>query len=139
VLSHRVEKTIKAEPERIWSILTDGSHYPDWNPSVDRLEGSVAPGEKIKLYVKINPGKAFPVKVRRFEPPHLMTWEGGMPLGLFKGVRTFTLTPDSNGATVFRMEEVFSGPLSGLIGKSIPDMTEPFEQFGRGLKAAAEA
>ena len=105
MFSYRVEKTIAADPARTWEILTDGAGYPEWNPSVEKLEGRIAPGEKIKLYVKINPGKAFPVKVNRFEPPHLMNWEGGMPLGLFRGVRTFTLTPDSNGATVFKMEE----------------------------------
>lgn len=139
MFSYRVEKTIKATPETIWSILTDGPSYPEWNSSVDKLEGRVAPGEKIKMFVKINPGKAFPVKVNRFEPPSLMTWEGGLPLGLCTGVRTYTLTPDGNGATVFTMEEVFSGPLSGLIAKTIPDFTEPFEQFGEGLKAKAES
>ena len=39
---------------------------------------------------------------------------GGMPFGLFKGERTFTLTPRS-GAVEFAMREVFSGLLSPLI------------------------
>ena len=37
------------------------------------------------------------------------------------------------------MSEVYSGPLAGLIGRSIPDMTESFEEFADGLKEAAEA
>lgn len=41
--------------------------------------------------------------------------------------------------TEFSMEEVFSGLLEPLISKSIPDMTDSFEQFADGLKRAAEA
>jgi hypothetical protein len=62
-----------------------------------------------------------------------------MPLGLFRGVRTYSITPTANGPTEFSMEEVFSGPLERLISKSIPDMTDSFEQFADGLKRAAEA
>ena len=34
-----------------------------------------------------------------------MTWSGGMPLGLFRGVRTFTLAPGTEGATRFTVRE----------------------------------
>lgn len=37
------------------------------------------------------------------------------------------------------MTELLSGPLSGLITRTIPDMTDSFNQFGDGLKTAAEA
>ncbi len=60
-----------------------------------------------------------------------------MPFGLFKGVRTFTLTP-KNDAVEFTIREEFSGPLLPLIGRSIPDMTQDFENFTAGLKAYAE-
>lgn len=36
------------------------------------------------------------------------------------------------------MTEEFTGPFTGLITKAIPDMTESFNQFADGLKAAAE-
>jgi hypothetical protein len=35
------------------------------------------------------------------------------------------------------MEEVFSGLLEPIISRSIPDMTESFEQFADGLRRAA--
>ena len=57
------------------------------------------PGEKIKVVSGANPGRAFPVKVTEFTPGQRMTWTGGMPLGLFKGVRTFTLAPGTDGTT----------------------------------------
>ena len=43
-----------------------------------------------------------------------MTWRGGMPLGLFTGVRTYRLAPDGDGVTRFTMREEFSGPLLPL-------------------------
>jgi len=67
-----------------------------------------------------------------------MTWTGGMPFGLFTGVRTYTLDSKSEGNVDFTMHEVFSGPMLGLIGKSIPDMSAAFEQFCVGLKTRSE-
>jgi hypothetical protein len=129
--------TIRADPEAIWALLTDASGYPAWNTTVDRVEGRIAPGETIKVHVKINPGRAFPVKVTEMVPGERMTWSGGMPLGLFKGERTFTLTRKGGGVE-FAMREVFSGLLSPLIEKSIPDMQPAFDEFAAALKARAE-
>ena len=131
--------TIQASPETIWAILTDGPNYPQWDPTVDRIEGRIAAGEKISAYSKLSPGRAFPVTVSEFVPGQKMVWSSGMPLGLFKGERTFTLTTNGRGQVDFRMREVFSGPLLPLIGRTIPDMTEPFAQFAAGLKKQAES
>jgi hypothetical protein len=130
--------TIKASPETIWAILTNAPGYPEWDPGVDRIEGRIAPGEKITAYTKLSPGRAFPVKVTEFVPSRKMTWSGGMPLGLFKGERTFTLTPQGSGAVDFTLREEFSGPLLSLIGRSLPDLNAAFEQFAAGLKNYAE-
>ncbi|HEX8681780.1 MAG TPA: SRPBCC domain-containing protein [Ardenticatenaceae bacterium] len=130
--------TIEASPETIWAILTDAASYPEWDPGVDRIEGHIAPGEKVTAYTKLSPGRAFPATVTEFVPGRKMTWSGGLPLGLFKGERTFTLAPQGNGSTEFTLREVFSGPLLQLFGRSIPDMTSTFEQFAAGLKERAE-
>jgi hypothetical protein len=135
---YRATTTIMASPETIWAILTDAPGYPEWDPGVDRIEGRIAPGEKITAYTKLSPGRAFPVKVTEFVPGQKMIWTGGMPLGLFKGERTFTLAPQGNGAVEFTVHEVFSGLLLPLIGGSIPDLTSTFEQFAAGLKNRAE-
>lgn len=130
---------IDASPQTIWSILTDAPNYPEWDPGVERIEGRIAPGEKITAYTKLSPGRGFPATVSEFDPHRRMTWRSGMPLGLFKGVRTFTLQPDDNGTVKFTLREVFSGPLLPLIGRTIPDMTENFKQFVEGLKRRAES
>ncbi|HEY1551962.1 MAG TPA: SRPBCC domain-containing protein [Kofleriaceae bacterium] len=129
---------IRAPRETIWDLLVDLPEWPSWNPTVDKTEGAVVLGKKIKVFVKLSPGRAFPVKVSELDKPAKMVWTGGMPLGLFKGVRTYTLTP-SGDAVEFHMREVFSGPMSKLIEKSIPDMQPAFDEFAAALKTRAEA
>jgi hypothetical protein len=36
---------IKASPGAIWAILTDAPGYQVWDSGVERVEGSIAPGE----------------------------------------------------------------------------------------------
>jgi hypothetical protein len=129
---------IEAEPEVIWAILTDAPGYPTWVSGVDRVVGRIAPGEKITVRAQVAPGRAFPVEVIEFSPGRRMVWAGGMPLGLFKGIRTFTLAPQATSTTTFTMREEYSGPLAPLITRSIPDLNPSFERFASGLKRRAE-
>jgi hypothetical protein len=62
-----------------------------------------------------------------------------MPLGLFRGVRTYELAEQGNGSTEFRMREEYAGPLVGLIWRSMPDLGPSFDQFAQGLKQQAES
>jgi hypothetical protein len=137
--SYDATATIQASPEAIWAILTDAPGYQVWDSGVVRVDGRIAPGEKITVVSKANPGRSFPVKVTEFTPGQRMTWSGGMPLGLFRGVRTFTLSPQSDGATTFTVREEYTGPLLPLIWRSMPDLGPSFKQFADGLKQRAES
>jgi hypothetical protein len=137
--SFAVSTKIRATPERIWNLLTDAGGYVRWNNTVDRVEGAIAPGGRVTVYAKINPGRAFPLKVTSFDSPRTMVWSGGMPLGLFRGERTFTLVPAADGAVAFTMREVYSGLMAPLITRSIPDLQPAFDEFAACLKKAAES
>ena len=128
---------IAAPAERVWALLTDAPGYPAWNTTVDKVDGRIALGEKVTVHAKISPGRAFPVKVAELEPNARMVWSSGMPLGLFKGERTFTLAPGQGGVE-FAMREEYTGLLAGLIGKSIPDLQPAFDEFASALKTRAE-
>jgi hypothetical protein len=129
---------IDAPPASVWSVLMDGANYPKWDSGVESVEGTIADGGRITVRSEVSPGRAFPVKVQRNEDGSTMTWSGGMPLGLFRGVRTFTVNSTTGIETDFRMREEYSGPLLGLIWKSMPDLGPSFEQFARGLKVRSE-
>ena len=137
--SFSVRTLIRATPERIWALLTDAAGYTRWNNTVNKVEGKIVPGGSVTVHPKINPGRAFPVKVTEFEPSRRMVWTGGMPLGIFKGERTFTLEPGSNGEVEFSMREEYTGLMAPLIGRSIPDLQPAFDEFASDLKRAAEA
>ena len=136
--SFEATTTIQASPETIWQILTDAEGYPKWDPNMTKLEGTVALGHKIKAYTTLDPGRAFPAKVTVFEPGRKMVWASGLPLGLFKGERTFTITPKGDGSVTFKSQEVFSGLLMPIFGRAIPDLTQTFRDFVAGLKQEAE-
>ncbi len=136
--TYSVTRKVNAKPQVIWDLLTDASKYPEWNPAVLGIDGEISDGNKIQLTSIVNPDRKFKLNVSRVDAPKSMVWWDGMPLGLFKGVRTFRLTPQPDGVTEFSMEEVYSGLMAPLITKSIPDMTESFETFADGLKAEAE-
>ncbi len=136
--SYRVERRIAASPEIVWGLLTDAESYRDWNDAVVSIEGPIVEGGTIRLVSIADPKRTFSLTVAEMAPPHAMVWADGMPLGLFRGRRTYRLTPTPDGGTEFSMVEEFSGPLAGLITRFIPDLTESFERFADGLRRGAE-
>jgi hypothetical protein len=133
-----VKASILAPAERIWALLTDAPGYSHWNSTVEKVDGKIAKGERVTVRPKINPSRAFAIKVADFDPPRRMVWSGGMPLGLFKGERTFTLKPGPQGLTEFSMREQYTGLMAPLISRSIPDLQPAFDDFASDLKRAAE-
>jgi hypothetical protein len=136
---YEASSMIRATPETIWEILTDGPSYSTWDNGVVRVEGRILSGETIKVVSEANPDRTFPVKVSGWQPGVSMEWSGGLPLGLFRGVRTFSLTPAGDGTTAFTVREEYTGPLLGLMWRSIPDLGPSFAKFADGLKQHAEA
>jgi hypothetical protein len=130
--------SIHAAPERVWSILTDAPRYPEWNPTVSKVDGRIAAGARVAVHATLSPGRAFPVTVAVFDPPRRMVWRGGMPLGLFVGERVFELVPRPGGGVDFSMRERFTGVLAPLVGRMLPDLQPAFDEFAAALKREAE-
>jgi hypothetical protein len=130
--------TIAAPVGTVWAILADLPGWPSWNTTVTSTEGTVELGATVKVAVTANPGRTFGVKVTTLEPPTRMVWTGGMPLGLFRGTRTYALAA-VEGATEFAMDETYTGPLASMVTRSIPDLQPSFDEFAACLKATAEA
>lgn len=135
---HHVSRLITASPERLWALLTDAEHLGRGGYGILRIEGQIRQGASIKLWAEISPKRAFSLVVSGFDAPSRMEWQDGLPLGLFRGTRVFTLTPEAAGTTRFEMTETYTGPLAWLITKAIPDLQPEFEKFADALKTDGE-
>jgi hypothetical protein len=138
VKSFATRVDVEAPAQAVWDLLADVSHWPDWNSTVERVVGEIALGAKVTVFVAQSAGRAFPVRVTELDAPGRMVWAGGMPFGLFRGVRVFEVAASSAGTSAFSMRERYEGPLAALIGRSIPDLQPSFDEFARCLKRQAE-
>jgi uncharacterized protein YndB with AHSA1/START domain len=136
---YEATSVIAASAEAVWTVLSDGAAWASWDSGIDAVDGRIVLGETVTIRSKAAPGRAFPVKVTALERPALLRFSGGMPLGLFRGVRTYRLSPDVAGGTLFHLREEYTGPLLGLIWRSMPDLGPSFDRFAQGLKARVES
>ncbi len=136
-LEYAVAVAIRATPEVIWKRLTNAAEFTTWNSTVSSIEGEIAKGQRLTIRVPIAPGRAFKPRVAEFEANSRMVWSDGMP-PMFKGSRTFTLTPQADGTTEFSMREVFTGLMLPMIKGSLPDFAPVFDRYAADLKLACE-
>jgi len=131
---------IRATPESVWSLLSQAASYPRWNPEIVKIDGQIALGQKIAAHVNLGGGviRRVTVRVTELEPPHRMVWIGGLPLGLFVGQRTFTLTPLESGLVEFVMELQFRGLFAAPIAKSLGNRQPDIDALAQALKKYAE-
>ena len=119
-------------------MLADGAAWPSWDSGVDAVDGELAAGKRVTVRSSAAPGRSFPVTVTAFEPPRRIQFSGGMPAGLFRGVRDHTLQAASGG-TRFVMREEYTAPLLPLVWLSMPDLQPSFDRCAEGLKRRVES
>ena len=140
IQEYETSVAIDAPLDLVWAALTDARSYREWNEEIVGVDGTFASGARITAHVKLGNGavRRVPQRVTVFEPPRSMVWVGGLPFGLFVGRRTFTVSPRGGGSE-FTMHLHMSGPLAGMILKSVGDRQPEIDRFSRGLKSRAEA
>jgi hypothetical protein len=126
----------------VWDILTDTSAYPNWNPFIRRLEGSLTPGARLSARISPPDGTAmtFRPTVLAAEPGHELRWLGHLIIpGLFDGEHRFAIEPLEGGRVRFVQEEQFRGLLVPLFAKRLATPTRAgFAAMNQALKARAE-
>jgi len=138
MFSYDAATTISASPAAVWAVLVDVGSWPSWDSGVTSVDGAPQLGAKLTIRSEAAPGRAFPVKVTAFQPPSRMAFGGGMPLGMFRGERTYTLSSTDGATTRFTMREQYTGWMLGAISRSMPDLGPSFQRFADGLKARVE-
>ncbi|MBX0323645.1 SRPBCC domain-containing protein [Halomicroarcula sp. F13] len=132
---------VDAGPEHVWATLTDFDAYPEWNPFVTAIDGTVAEGER--LSVRIEPpegrGMGFTPRVTAAVPGERLEWLGKLGVrGLFDGRHEFRLEALDDGRTRLHHGESFSGLLVGLLLDE-GDIQSGFEAMNETLKARVES
>jgi len=138
----RTEITISATPEKVWAILTNFNDYPNWNPFIKSIKGSLLKGKKITVHLTPPDAKGmtFKPKVLLIEPNKEFRWMGHLLIpGLFDGEHIFELKDNGNGSITFIQREQFGGILVPLLKKMLDNNTKNgFEQMNAKLKELAE-
>ena len=136
------ETAIQASSQRVWDVLTDFAAYPEWNPFIPRITGSLETGSR--LDVQLQPPGSRGVRMRptvqAAEPPRELRWLGhlGVP-GLFDGEHRFRIEPLGTARVRFVQEERFSGLLAPLVLRFVERGTrQGFESMNQALKVRAE-
>lgn len=132
----RVTISIDAPPDKVWALLTNAADFPRWNSTVSSLKGSIAEGQKLELRVPYS-DRAFSPTVTELVQGVRMVWSDGFA-PMFKGRRTFSLTPQTDKTTRFEMVETFSGLMLPMIRGTLPDFGPVFDRYALDLKTEAE-
>ena len=75
---YRTTFAVDAPAARVWEALTALERYPEWNPQIPRICGSLRPGERIDLQLAL-PDRApmnLTATIEEARPDALLTWRG---------------------------------------------------------------
>jgi hypothetical protein len=135
----RTEIEINAPAERVWQILTDPARFPEWNPFIHKLKGTIATGEHIEVLLGESPDKTMTFKptVLEVTPNRTFRWLGNLFIGgLFDGEHIFEIEPLAPDRVRFIQREKFKGILVPVF--NFDGTKRGFEAMNRALKARAE-
>jgi hypothetical protein len=132
---------ISAPASRVWEILADFEAYPNWNPFITKISGSLLEGARLEVRVR-PPGQSamtFKPTILALMPERDLIWLGHMLLpGLFDGKHLLRIE-DLGETCRFHQTEEFSGALVPLFGKKLLDATRlGFNEMNLALKHEAE-
>ncbi len=129
---------INARPEKVWTVFSDFSAYPNWNPFLKEISGDVQIGKTININAG---GMKFKPTVLRLTKNQELTWVGRLLFpGIFDGEHRFIFIDNGDGTTTFQHEELFKGILVPLFKKKLTTDTKAgFEAMNEALKAKVEA
>lgn len=133
------EITIHASPEKIWKILSNFHEYPNWNPFITEIQGSIEVGNRLQVKINQEGGKTMifkPIILSKKENKELK-WLGKLLFkGIFDGEHHFELIDNKNGTTQFIQSEKFSGLLVPFF--NFDNTTSSFHIMNQKLKELAE-
>jgi len=139
-VQYEVSVDVSASPERVWAVLVDVERWPDWTPSMTRVQrrdhGAFGIGSAVRVKQPRLPATVW--RVTAFEPGRSFSWTAGGP-----GVQTeagHRLAPGADGSVTVTLTIRQSGPLAGPLWRLLSGLTRRYVSTeARSLKHRCEA
>ncbi len=132
-----IDVDIAARPERVWEVMSDVEHWPEWTASVTSIKrldkGPFTVGSRAIIRQPKFPPALW--RVTAIEP-NRFTWKSGMP-GMWVFAR-HSVKPTATGSHVTLSLE-YKGLFGSLLGKLTRGITERYLKLeAEGLKRRSE-
>jgi len=126
VPTYESSMVIAAPVEAVWLVLTDVMQWPQWLPTVERIEALDQKTLHVGSRFVIHQPKLRPVTwtVSEIEEPRRFAWVARSP-GLHM-VAEHSVTPDSPASTRLVLRFTFAGLLGGIIGRLFSSITKSY-------------
>jgi hypothetical protein len=123
---------VKAEPGKVWDVVTGFDSFPDWNPFITSCSGEPSEGSTLEMKLEPPGGDKMTIssKVLSSTAPKEFRWTTGGPLFNSEHVTTIQLIGDERVRVVQR--GMYSGLLTAFKGGQI-------DRIKLGLDAMNEA
>lgn len=146
MLSVRAQVDIAVSPQRVWRVLMDFAHYPNWHPFVE-MEGTPSLGGELDYYFRNKPkvpnkGWKVEARVTRLEPASYFAFSFGVA-GLCTIEQWYALQEMPDGTRVTHGSD-YRGVLTLIAGRSIRKRLlvlhqVPVERLARGFVNSSAA
>jgi uncharacterized protein YndB with AHSA1/START domain len=137
-VDYEISVDIDAAPDEVWRVLTDVERWPEWTPSMTRVERLDSGPLQVGSTARIKQPKFPPTvwRVTQLEPGQSFSWTASGP-----GVTTVgghRITPRDDGVEV-TLSIRQTGPLAWLVGLLTSRLTQSYVQMeANGLKRRSE-
>jgi uncharacterized protein YndB with AHSA1/START domain len=138
-VQYEVSVDISASPERVWAVLVDVERWPDWTPSMTRVQrrdhSPFGLGSAVRMKQPRLPATVW--RVTAFEPGRSFSWTARGP-----GVQTeagHRLAPGADGSVTVTLTIRQSGALAGPLWRLLSGLTRRYVSTeARSLKHRCE-
>jgi hypothetical protein len=138
----RTEIAINATPARVWEVLTDFPRYPEWNPFVLEVEGTVRQNATIRYRFEMPRGVRIwtAATVLKFERDSELRFSAHvLTPTVFRGDHYFVIQPAGQNSVTFHHGEIVSGLLFPVVQLILQNFGSPmFQALNGALKQRAE-
>ena len=124
-------------------MLTYFPDYPKWNPYLVSIQGSLSPGQRLKIQARLPQGREYkfsPLVVKVIPATELRWRRRRLIEGAFDRELAFLIVPNGIKGVRFIQREHFSGMLVSLVMPFVTEKThKAFNLMNLALKRTAEA